>query len=365
LKTAIIHDWLTGMRGGEKVVEAICELYPEADLYTLFHFKGAVSDTIEKMNIHTSFLQYMPFARKYYRYYLPFMPMAIEAFNVKNYDLIISSSHCVAKGVIPGKNAVHICYCHTPVRYAWEMYGQYFAIGNKPKGIKDFVIEGVMKYIRNWDIKTVGRVNHFVSNSENIKERIKRCYNREAAVIYPPVDTEYYGNKDIVDKREDYYLLAGAFAPYKRLDLAVEAFNKLGYRLVIIGQGQDEKKLRSLADKNIEFLGWQDDKKLYECYSKCKAFIFPGEEDFGIMPVETQLAGTPVIAYGKGGALETVIDGKTGVLFYEQTCEALIGAVKKFENMSFNRNAVRENGLRFNKARFKNEFKGFVDSKLQ
>lgn len=364
MKIAIVHDWLTGMRGGEKVLEVLCELFPEAVLHTLIHIKGCVSPTIEKMKIKTSFLQNLPFVAKRYRYYLPFMPQAIESFDMSEYNLIISVSHCVAKGIIPSSKAVHICYCNTPVRYAWEMYDQYF--NNRQTGLfTRMVAPTVTKKLRDWDFKTCKRVNYFVANSNNVGSRIKRYYQREFDVIYPPVDIDFYKVIKSDKQNNNYYLIISAFAPYKKIDIAIKAFNILGYPLKIIGTGQEEKKLKSIAKSNIEFLGWESYESLRKYYSNCKAFIFPGEEDFGITPVEAQACGKPVIAYGKGGVLETVIPDVTGIFFQEQTPESLIEAVKKFETMKFDGNKIRENTIRFNYQRFKTEINKYIQNKTK
>lgn len=334
MKVALVHDWLTGMRGGEKVLEAICELFPQADLYTLLHIKGSVSSIIEKRKIFTSFLQYLPDIERKYRYYLPLMPQAIERVDLSEYDIVISSSHCVAKGVKVKDKTLHICYCHTPMRYIWDMYPIYFKKANIYVRI---IMKILRKYLQKWDLKSSTRVNYFIANSENVRKRIQKHYNRESKVIYPPVDTDFFVPSNSRFKSKSYYLIVSAFAPYKKIDLAIEAFNYLRYPLKIIGVGQEEKRLRKIAKKNIEFLGWVSKEELREHYQNCKALIFPGEEDFGIVAVEAQACGTPVIAYGKGGITETVIpiqdhsDSPTGVFFYEQTPLALIEAVKNLK----------------------------------
>ncbi|HAX62071.1 MAG TPA: hypothetical protein DCX95_05925 [Elusimicrobia bacterium] len=346
------------MRGGEKCLEVFCELYPSATLFTLVHIKGSVSETIEKMDIKTSFLQHFPDIEKKYRYYLPLMPKAIEQFDLTGYDLILSSSHCVAKGVKVPEKSLHICYCYTPMRYIWDMYEQYF-------GDSKFYVKLAMKmvkpYLQKWDVKSSKNVNYFIAISEYIKKRIKRIYNRDSDVIYPPVDTNFFTpTSDFGLRTSDYYLIVSAFAPYKKVDLAIESFNQLGYPLKIIGSGQDEKKLKSIASKNIEFLGWCSSDELKRYYQNCKAVIFPGEEDFGIVPVEAQACGKPVIAYKKGGAVETIIDNKTGIFFEEQTTDSLIDAIKKFENIKFNPQEIRKNAERFDRKLFKEKIKKFV-----
>ncbi len=361
MKIALVHDWLTGMRGGEKALEALCEIFPNADIYTLVHIKGSVSSVIESHKIFTSFIQKLPGVKKKYRYYLPLMPKAIEKFDLGDYDLVISSSHCVAKGVRVKRNSLHICYCYTPMRYIWDMYEEYFG-----KGRANIFLRVAMSvfhtYLRKWDVATVSRVDYFIGISENVKERIKRHYHRDAIVIYPPVDIAQLG---IGNEFPDFYLVVSAFAPYKRIDLAVEAFNVLGYSLKIIGTGQKEKQLKKIAKSNIEFLGWKTDEEVRNYYCRCKAFIFPGEEDFGITPVESQACGRPVIAYGEGGALETIIEGTTGMFFKKQTTESLVKAVEKFEEIkdNFNSEKIRENALRFDKEIFKKKVKMFIEEK--
>lgn len=367
MKVALVHDWLTGMRGGERVLEVICELFPEADLYTLLHIPGSVSPLIENRKIHTSFIQNMPQSAKRYRNYLPFFPRAIEKFDMTGYDLIFSCSHCVAKGIKTPPGAVHICYCFTPMRYVWDLFDQYF-------GDKNFVMRAIIshfaKKLRKWDVRTLDRVTHFSSISKFVQERIQRHYNRQSEIIYPPVECHRFKPSSV---DEGFYLVVSAFAPYKRIDLAVEAFNKLGLPLKIIGSGQDEKKLRAMANPNIEFLGWQSDEKIAEYYAKCSAFIFPGEEDFGITPLEAQASGKPVIAYGSGGALETVVPqgvaGKkpTGVFFGEQTVDSLLAAVKRFEEnrAEFIPAEIRKNAELFDRPVFKATMKAFIDEKIR
>lgn len=360
MKVALVHDWLTGMRGGERCLEQLCHLFPEADIYTLFHFKNTVSSEIETHSIKTSFLQHFPFGRKHYRNYLPLFPMAVEAFNLEEYDLIISTSHCVAKGIIPNPEAVHLTYCFTPMRYIWDRRFDYFGGAGK---IKKIIITPVLHYLRMWDVTTVNRVSQFIAISEYVRKRIQSFYNRESEVIYPPVDCSRFKSSEFVD---DFYLLVSAFAPYKRMDQAILAFNQLGRRLLVVGSGQEEKRLKTLSGKNIEFLGWVSEEKLRELYAKCRALIFPGVEDFGMVPVEVQASGRPVIAYGRGGVLESVVAFKdkdhpgTGIFFNEQTPTAIIEAVKTFEVVEeyFSVDELRKNALRFDTSRF---VKGFSE----
>jgi glycosyltransferase involved in cell wall biosynthesis len=381
MKIAIIHDWLTGMRGGEKCLEVLCKLYPSADLFTLLHIPGKVSPVIESHRIHTSFIQNLPFAKSKYRYYLPLMPFAIETFDLKGYDLILSSSHCVAKSVKPGPNSLHISYCHTPMRYIWDQFDQYFG-----KGKSSWFAATAMKFIRGWlqrwDIKTSRRVNHFIANSRHVQKRIKKYYKQEAAIIHPPVDTGLF-TPDENEGKEDYFLIVSAFAPYKRLDLAVDAFNQLNLPFFVIGEGQDAKRLKEMAKPNIHFEGWLDNSQIRSHFARCRAFIFCGEEDFGITLLEAQAMGRPVIALGKGGALETVVPDSqswkpetgieksatsqpTGVFFYEQTPEALIKAIQHFESIEsqFDADAIRKHAQKFDVSVYTERMKNFIEEKI-
>lgn len=368
LKIALVHDWLTGMRGGERVLEGICELFPRAELFTLLHIKGEVSPVIEDRKIHTSFVQRLPLAKTYYRHYLPLFPTAIERFDLMDFDLVISSSHCVAKGVITSPYSCHISYVHTPMRYVWEMYHQYFG-ENRLGRLGRLLIPYFANYLRMWDVVSSKRVDYFIANSKNVAERIEKHYGRHSRVIYPPVD----GGRFKAGKDEGFYLVVSAFAPYKRIDLAVEAFNRLGLPLKIAGSGQDYKEIKRSCKPNVELLGWVSDEEVTELFSRARALIFPQEEDFGITPVEAQASGKPVIAYGKGGVLET-IDGvwfsndmqeseirwqakPLGVLFKKQTVDELEGAVRFFEGHKdrFLSEYAVENAKRFSKENFKKE----------
>jgi glycosyltransferase involved in cell wall biosynthesis len=362
-RVVLIHDWLTGMRGGEKCLEVFCRLWPQARLYTLLHRKGSVCPAIEALRPRTSFLQRIPGALRHYRYLLPLMPLAV-GWRLPDCDLVLSSSHCVAKAVQPPERTPHVCYCHTPMRYAWQMRDSYLdAVG--ASGLKVRLLERVLERLREWDRRTAGRVTHFLANSRTIQDRIRVCYGRESTVIYPPVDTDFYTPAPV--RREDYYLLVSAFAPYKRLDLALLACHKLGRRLVIIGQGQEEKRLRSLAGPDTHFLGWQSNAVIREHYRRCRALLFPGEEDFGIVPVEAQACCTPVIALGKGGATETVLPPErfrepTGIWFAEQTLDSLIDGIERFERQAeqFSATAIRRHAQRFHARRFEMEMTNFV-----
>ena len=303
MKVALVHDWLTGMRGGERCLEVFCELFPDADLFTLLHIPGKVSPRIESMRIHTSFLQNLPGIEKYYRYYLPLMPWAIDSFNLSGYDLILSSSHCVAKGVRITGRSTHICYCFTPMRYIWDQFGAYFS--GRGRWVQSILMRLLRPFLKNWHVRSNIGVHQFIAISRYIQKKIEKDYQRESTVITPPVNTRYFS--PINEPREDFFLMVGALSPYKRVDLAVEAFNKLGYPLTILGDGPELPYLRTIARSNIEFLGWSPDEQIRSHYARCRALVFPGEEDFGIVPLEAQAMGCPVIAFGKGGALETVI----------------------------------------------------------
>ena len=376
MKVALVHDWLTGMRGGEKVLEVFCELFPDAHLYTLLHNRGSLSNTIEGMDIRTSFIQKLPLIKKKYRYILPIFPTAIERFDLRGYDLVLSSSHCVAKGVITGADTLHICYCFTPMRYIWDLYSLYF--GKTRAGVITRIATSlVLNYLRKWDLESSKRVDKFVAISRYIAERIKKNYGRDSDLIYPPVDCSYF---EPGLANDGFYLMVSPLAPNKRVDLAVEAFNTIGLPLIVIGSGQEEKKLEKLAGKNIELMGWQPDEIVREYYANCKALIFPGVEDFGIVPLEAQACGKPVIAYGKGGALETIVpldeniknekeqsSSATGMFFYEQTAESLANAVARFEDVQgqFNWQAIRKNAESFDRVIFKEKIRDYIDQKYK
>lgn len=364
LNIALVHDWLTGMRGGEKVLEVLCELFPDATLFTLVHKKNSVSQKIEKMKIVTSFLQNLPKSQIKYQYYLPIMPLAIEKLNLKNFDIIISSSHAVAKGVIKRNDAVHICYCHTPMRYIWDQYENYFGRERAGFAVRT-AMKFVRKYLQNWDVESSNRVDHFIANSKNVQSRIKNIYNRESYVIYPPVDTEKF---KVSEKNGDYFLVVSALVPYKRIDIAIEAFNELNEKLIIVGIGNEMEKLKAIAGKNIEFHGWVDDHKLSEYYENCKALIFPGEEDFGIVPLEAMATGKPVIAYAAGGALETVIESnelKTGVFFYKQNKKSLIEAIERFKAENFVPEKIRAHAVCFDRSIFRERIERYIKEILE
>jgi glycosyltransferase involved in cell wall biosynthesis len=368
-RVAVVHDWLTGMRGGEKCLEVLCRRWPQAQLYTLLHRPGSVSEAIESLPRHTSFLNRLPGVGSYYRYLLPLMPLAAAAWRLPPCDLVVSFSHCVAKSARPPRGVPHVCYCFTPMRYAWHLRDSYFS-KERVRGLKARLLGRLLARLRDWDNKTADTVTHFVAISQTVQHRIRECYGRDSTVIYPPVDTDFYCPAPV--PREDYYLAVSAFAPYKRLDLAVAACNRLGRPLVIIGTGQDERRLKKLAGPTIHFLGWQSDAQVRDHLRRCRALLFPGEEDFGIVPVEAQACGAPVIALGKGGATETVIPhgGRrepTGVFFAEQSVDALLEALTTFETNAadFSAAAARRQAVRFNAGRFREELFGYLDGVLR
>jgi glycosyltransferase involved in cell wall biosynthesis len=332
MRIAIIHYWLVGMRGGEKVLEAICQLFPEADIYTHVYVPAAISDSIKKHKINTTFINSLPYAARMYKRYLPLMPMALEQLDLSRYDLVISSESGPSKGVIPASPAIHVCYCHSPMRYIWNMYNRYYDDSGR---LTQLMMPPLAHYLRSWDAATANRVDSFVANSTTVSRRIRSYYRREADVIYPPVDTHSFRP---VARSEvgDYYLMVGELVGYKRPDLAVEAFNQMKEKLVVIGGGEMLDQLRKLAGPTVTILGPQPFEILQAHYARCKALVFPGEEDFGIVPVEAMASGRPVIAFGRGGATETVVAGKTGVFFDVQSVEAIIDAIERFQQMEFN-----------------------------
>jgi glycosyltransferase involved in cell wall biosynthesis len=366
MKVALIHDWLTGMRGGEKCLEVFCEIFPDADLYTLVYDPDGVSPAIQRMNVITSWIDRLPDAQKYFRYFLPLFPKTIESFELGDYDLVLSSSHCVAKGIFPHR-ALHIAYVHAPMRYVWDQHDAYF--GSDASSIASAGMALWRRYLQQWDVRSTERVNFFVANSTNVAAKIKRLYGREAAVIHPPVDVERFR---LCERQEPYYLIVSALVPYKKIDIAIDAFNRLKLPLKIAGEGPVRKKLEKMAQPNIEFLGWLSDEALASLYAACQALIFPGEEDFGIVPLEAQASGRPVIAYGKGGALETVlplgreIGQPTGICFKELTAESLVSAVRTFqENRDrFEPAAIRQHASLFSRDRFKAQIRAYIEAHL-
>lgn len=370
MKIAIVCDWLVTYAGAEKVLEQILEIYPNADLFALVDFlDGKQRSFIKNKEVITSFIQNLPKAKTGYRNYLPLMPLAIEQLDVTNYDLVISSSHCVAKGIITSPNQIHISYIHSPIRYAWDLQHQYLREAGLVKGVKNWLARAVLSYLRMWDYRTSNNVDYFIANSKFIAKRIWKCYRREARVIYPPVDVEAFA---LCKEKQDYYFTASRMVPYKKMDLIIEAFSKMqDKRLIVIGDGPNYEKCKQKAGKNVTLLGYQEFSVLRKYMQEAKAFVFAAEEDFGITPVEAQACGTPVIAFGKGGALETVcgLDSAkpTGLFFKEQTVESICEAVSVFDKQydRFNAEWCRENAEKFANERFRREFKDFVDEVIK
>lgn len=365
MRLALVCDWLTGMRGGERCLEAVCELYPEADIFTLVYVPGSVSQTIESHRITSSYIQRLPGDKITFRRYLPLFLHAMEQFDLSKYDCVLSFSHCVAKGAKAPTGVPHLCYCFTPMRYAWYMRDEYlsgFAC------LKRRAAAVVLDWLRVQDRKTASRVTHFIGISSYVQDRIKRAYNRDSRVIYPAVDCRRFR---VCDAAQDYYLMVGALVPYKRAELAVKAFGCLDRKLVVVGNGPELSRLKSIAASNVSFDEDADDSSVAEYMQNCRALIFPGEEDFGIVPLEAQASGKPVIAFGKGGALETVIgfdeskndrSDATGIFFYEQTPEALCRAVAVFEKSqdSFAAHNCRANALRFDRSLYKSAMRNYI-----
>ncbi len=358
LKVALVHDWLTGRRGGEKVLEALAELFPRAPIFTLFRFPKSQAEEIESRVIRTSFLQRLPFLRRHYRWYLPLYPLAAELFDLQEFDLVISSSHCVAKGIIPHPDALHVSYVHSPVRYAWNQYFAYFGPG-KLGFFSRLLIPPQIHLLRMWDVAASARVDHFVANARAVARRIQKYYRRSAEVIPPPVDTDFFTPGDGEPSRE-FDLVVTALVPYKRIDLAVAAYNRSGRPLRIVGDGPEYKRLKAAARPNVTFLGALDGDTLRDLYRNARLYLLPGEEDFGISVVEAQACGTPVIAYGRGGATETVVPGRTGLFFDAPAVESLLDVLDKFQGLEFNRSAARDQALLFSRARFKSQIQDFL-----
>jgi glycosyltransferase involved in cell wall biosynthesis len=339
-------------------------------MLTLLHKRGSVSRDIERVHIRPTWLNRLPQVEKYYRYLLPMMPF-VAGWRIDKADLVLSFSHCVAKSAIPPPGVPHVCHCFTPMRYAWHMKDAYFRPTGLLARLKVAAFDRLMAALREWDRRTADRVTHFIANSKNTQQRIKECYNRESTVIYSPVDTDFYTPATPTARCEDFYLVVSALAPYKRFDLAVDACMRLGRRLVLIGAGQDYAKLKAAAGPKVEFLGWQPDEVIRDYLRRAKALLFPGEEDFGIVPLEAQACGCPVIAYGRGGVLETVRplgvgNNPTGVFFEEQTDDAVAAAIEQFERNSdrFDPRSARQQALLFRKERFETELFGFLDRVL-
>lgn len=369
LKVAVVHDWLTLCAGGERVLEQILNIWPDADLFSVVDFLSD-EDRRQLRGKHatTTFIQRLPWARRRYRAYLPLMPLAIEQLNLDRYDMVISSSHAVAKGVITGPDQLHVSYVHSPMRYAWDLQHQYLAEAGLTRGIRSALARLVLHYMRIWDLRSSNGVDHFVANSNFIARRIRKVYRREAEVVHPPVNIDRFSLRS---DKEDFYFTASRMVPYKKIPLIVEAFTRMpGRRLVVVGDGPEFERARAGAGPNVRMLGYQGNEVLVDHMQRARAFVFAAEEDFGIAPVEAQACGTPVIAYGKGGALETVVgDGehRTGLFFGEQTVDAVRDAVERFEALAVPPTpaACRHNAERFGCQLFRNRFSELVDSAWQ
>jgi glycosyltransferase involved in cell wall biosynthesis len=364
-RVAIVHDWLTGMRGGEKVLEAICELYPDATLYSLVRIHGAVSPRIERHQIRTSAVQWLPNAGRRYRQYLPLFPTAVELFDLDEYDLIISSSHCAVKSVIRSGRATHICYCHSPMRYAWDQFPAYF--GPEQVGwLKSRLLRPVMARMARWDASTAGRVDRFVANSQYVAGRIRRYYNRGSTIVYPPVDIAFYHPAEATprERRDRSFLVVSALVPYKRIDIAIEACRLAGAPLKIVGRGPEESHLRSLAGPDVEFLGWRTDEEIRELYGRSAAVLLPGVEDFGMVPVEAQACGTPVVALRAGGACETVQNDVTGVLVDDESAQGFAAGLSRVLGLRLDPVAIRTSAERYSRERFMTDFQAAVSSAI-
>jgi len=368
-KIAVVHDWLNGMRGGELVLENILKFLPQdtAQIFTLVSRPEKLSSFINSFKINTSFIQKLPFSKNKYRSYLPLFPMAIETFDFSDFDLVLSTSHCVAKGVITPTDIYHISYIHSPMRYVWDLYYNYFPSKKsriKGKKVNSFLsrllITFFSNYLRIWDTSSSSRADLFIANSDYIKRRVMKFYSKDAKRVYPPCGSldNFKTRLKVSHQKEDYYLIVSAFAPYKRIDLAVESFKKIGKKLIIIGGGQDEKYIKNLCKDapNIEFMGYLDRENTLDYMMRARGFVFPGIEDFGISLVEAQSFGTPVIAYARGGALESVIPRKTGVLFNKQETGSLINAIEEFECIQFKNNDFYNNIKRFSTEAFRENY---------
>jgi glycosyltransferase involved in cell wall biosynthesis len=356
-RVALVHDWLTGMRGGEKVLEVLCQLYPQATLYTLIHVPGSVSPAIEQLPVRTSFIQRLPLARRQYRRYLPLFPWAIERLRLDDADLVISSSHCAAKAVRPPAGVRHLCYCHSPMRYAWDQFDAYFGASRVGK-VRSGIARRVLRRLARWDAATAGRVDRFLANSRHVAGRIHRYYNRESTVVYPPVDTDFFTPDE--SRPGSAFLVVSALVPYKRLEVAIDAAGRLAAPLTIVGDGPDRARLQGRAGHTVEFVGRRSNEEIRELYRRAAAVLLPGEEDFGIVPVEAQACGRPVVALGAGGALESVTDGLTGVLVAEPSAEAFADGMARARERRWDPQALRVAALRFSRDRFAGEIEQVV-----
>jgi glycosyltransferase involved in cell wall biosynthesis len=360
MKVAIIHYWLVGMRGGEKVIEALCGMYPEADIFTHVYVPEMVSDKIRKHRIIPTFINSLPRAAKMYKTYLPLMPLALEQLDLRGYDLVISSESGPAKGIVPSPDALHVCYCHTPMRYIWNMYHEY---RNNVGPLARLLMPPLTHYLRMWDVTSAARVDSFVANSATVATRIHRYYGASSVVIHPPVDIDAFSIA-APSELEDYFLMAGELVSYKRPDLAVRAFNEMKLKLVVIGGGEMLDEIRSLAGPNVTVLGAQPFDVLKQHYARCRALVFPGEEDFGMVPVEAMASGRPVIAFGRGGATETVADGVSGVFFAEQNVAAISSAIKSLASIEIDSENISAQARQFGRDQFFKKMRAHIDGLL-
>jgi len=363
-RVAVVHDWLPVYAGAERVLEQILAVLPQADVYSLIEFLPDDQRAfLGERTVRTSFIQRLPFARSKYRLYLPFAPIAIEQFDLRAYDLVVSSSYVVAKSVLTTAKQLHVSYVHSPIRYAWDLYFQYLEEGGYQRGIRSLLARSVLHYLRLFDTMSAHRVDHFVANSGFVAERIAKTYRREADVIHPPVDVKAF---ELGTEKDDFYLTVSRLVPYKRIDVIAEAFARLpGKRLVIVGDGPEYRRIAERSPGNVEMLGYQSNEEVLRLMQRARAFVFAAEEDFGIVPCEAQAAGTPVIGYGSGGLTETVVDGTTGVFFHRQDPESIADAVRRFESMesTFSPRAIREHSMQFSDERFRFEFERYLSAK--
>jgi glycosyltransferase involved in cell wall biosynthesis len=361
LKVALVHDWLTGMRGGEKVLLSLARIFPDAPIFTLLHVRGSVAPELESREIHTTFVQRLPAVETRYRQYLPLFPAAAASIDLSGFDLVLSSSHCVAKGVRAARGAVHLCYCHTPMRYVWDRYDDYFGPG-RVSGWTAAVVPTIAEGLRAWDVATAGGVHGYAANSEYVAGRIRRYYGRDAVVIPPPVDTEFFTPDD--RPPGDFDLVVSALVPYKRIELILDAYRHGPRPLKVVGGGPEVQRLRALAGRQTEFLGPVDDDTLRDLYRGCRAVVMASVEDFGIVPLEAMACGRPAVVFAEGGGRETVLPGQTGVLFHEPTVSALRAAVDSLEGVRFNIAALRAHAEAYGRQVFEARFRAFVEEAL-
>lgn len=359
IKMAIVHDWLTNFGGAERVIKVFSDMFPLAPIYTTVYNEENMSEHFPRERVITSYINKLPYSNKLYTKMLSLMPRAFERFDLSDYDIVLSSSSSCAKGVITDPDTMHISYIHTPMRYAWDLYHEYY---NDSGIVSKMFMNIIIPRIRQWDVLNTFRIDYLISNSKYVKRRIKKYYKREAKVIYPPVGTNYFTP---ANASQDYYLIVSRFVSYKKIDLAIKAFNKLEKKLIVVGSGTEEKYLKSLAKSNIIFAGRVSDEELLNYFQRCKALVFPGKEDFGIIPVEAQACGRPVIAFAAGGTLETVEHLKTGYLFKEQTINCLVSAVKEFEQYEYDAYYIRKHSEKFSKEKFKNEISNYISDKYK